>query len=158
MFLDFGAAMAHATVTLNGSGVADYLGGYLPFSAEITAALQPAGNVLAVRLDSTFNLDVPPGRPAPAVSASVDFWQPGGIYRDVRLRVVPQAFLADVFAKPVNVLDAAARQVVVEVTVDAAVAPPGSVQVAVALLTARGRSPRARLRWRSPGRARPRRP
>ena len=62
VFLDFGAAMAHATVTLNGSDVADYLGGYLPFSAEITAALQPAGNVLAVRLDSTFNLDVPPGR------------------------------------------------------------------------------------------------
>ncbi len=47
--------------------MADYLGGYLPFSAEITAALQPAGNVLAVRLDSTFNLDVPPDRPAPAV-------------------------------------------------------------------------------------------
>jgi len=134
VFLDFGAAMAHATVTLNGSAVADYLGGYLPFSAEITTALQPAGNVLAVQLDSTFNLDVPPGRPAPAVSASVDFWQPGGIYRDVRLRVVPQAFLADVFAKPVNVLDDAARQVVVEVTVDAAVAPAGRVQVMAALL------------------------
>jgi beta-galactosidase len=134
VFLDFGAAMARATVTLNGSDVADYLGGYLPFSAEITAALQPTGNVLAVRLDSTFNLDVPPDRPAPAVSASVDFWQPGGIYRDVRLRVVPRAFLADVFAKPVNVLDAAARQVVVEATVDAAVAPAGSVQVAAALL------------------------
>ena len=134
VFLDFGAAMAHATVTLNGSDVADYLGGYLPFSAEITAALQPTGNVLAVQLDSTFNLDVPPDRPAPAVSASVDFWQPGGIYRDVRLRVVPQACLTDVFAKPVNVLDAAARQVVVEVTVDAAMAPPGSVQVAAALL------------------------
>ena len=134
VFLDFGAAMAHATVTLNGSDVADYLGGYLPFSAEITAALQPTGNVLAVQLDSTFNLDVPPDRPAPAVSASVDFWQPGGIYRDVRLRVVPQACLTDVFAKPVNVLDAAARQVVVEVTVDAAMAPPGSMQVAAALL------------------------
>jgi beta-galactosidase len=135
VFLDFGAAMTHATVTLNGSEVADYLGGYLPFSAEITAALQPTGNVLAVELDSTFNLDTPPDRPAPAVSASVDFWQPGGIYRDLQLRVVPKVFLADVFAKPVNVLDAAARQVVVEVTVDAdAAALPASAQVAVALL------------------------
>ena len=134
VFLDFGAAMTHATVLLNGTAVADHLGGYLPFSAEITAALRPAGNLLAVELDSTFNLDVPPDRPAPAVSASVDFWQPGGIYRDVRLRVVPQVFLADVFAKPVNVLDAAARQVVVEVTVDAGAALPGSGQVAVALL------------------------
>jgi beta-galactosidase len=131
VFLDVGAALTHSTVTLNGTEVGDYLGGYLPFSCEITGALQPAGNVLAVRLDSTFNLNVPPDRPGPAVSTSVDFWQPGGIYRDVRLRVVPQVFLADVFAKPVNVLDAGARQVVVQVTVDAAVVPAGTAEVAV---------------------------
>jgi beta-galactosidase len=133
VFLDFGAAMTHATVTLNGTEVGDYLGGYLPFSCEITGVLQPAGNVLAVRLDSGFNLNVPPDRPAPAVSTSVDFWQPGGIYRDVRLRVVPEVFLADVFAKPVNVLDAAARQVVVQVTVDAGAALAGKAEVLVQL-------------------------
>ncbi|HLK73343.1 MAG TPA: glycoside hydrolase family 2 TIM barrel-domain containing protein [Streptosporangiaceae bacterium] len=134
VFLDFGAVMTRATVTLNGSEVADHLGGYLPFSAEITAALKPTGNVLAVQVDSTFNLDVPPDRPAPAVSTSVDFWQPGGIYRDVRLRIVPRVFLADVFAKPVNVLDAAARQVVAEVTVDAAAVCGRTVGVAAVLL------------------------
>src|SRR5580693_561331 len=134
VFLDFGGALTHSTVTLNGTEVGDYLGGYLPFSCEVTDVLEPAGNVLAVRLDSGFNLNVPPDRPAPAVSTSVDFWQPGGIYRDVRLRVVPEVFLADVFAKPVNVLDAAARQVVVQATVDAAVVPDGSVEVAAALL------------------------
>jgi len=134
VFLDFAAAMTRATVTLNGVEVADHLGGYLPFSAEITGQLRPDANVLAVRLDSTFNLNVPPNRPKRHASTSVDFWQPGGIYRDVRLRVVPQVFLADVFAKPVNVLDAAARQVVVEVTVDAAVVPEGPAQVAVELL------------------------
>jgi beta-galactosidase len=133
VFGDFAAAMTRATVTLNGVEVADHLGGYLPFSAEITDQLRPDGNVLAVRLDSTFNLNVPPSRPTPYASTSVDFWQPGGIYRDVRLRVVPQVFLADVFAKPVNVLDAAARQVVVEVTVDAAVVPAGPAQVVVEL-------------------------
>ena len=133
MFLDVGAALTHSTVTLNGTEVGDYLGGYLPFSCEITRVVEPAGNVLAVRLDSTFNLNVPPDRPAPQVSTSVDFWQPGGIYRDVRLRVVPPVFVADVFAKPVNVLDAAARQVVVQVTVDAASAPAGSAEIAVSL-------------------------
>jgi beta-galactosidase len=133
-FLDFSAAMTRSTVTLNGTQVGDYLGGYLPFNAEITGQLRPGGNVLAVTLDSGFNLDVPPDRPAPYISSSVDFWQPGGIYRDVRLRSVPQVFLADVFAKPVNVLDAAARQVVVEATVDAAVVAPGTTQVAVELL------------------------
>ncbi|HMD25575.1 MAG TPA: beta-galactosidase, partial [Streptosporangiaceae bacterium] len=133
VFLDFGAAMTHSTVTLNGTEVGDYLGGYLPFSCEITGVLEPAGNVLAVRLDSRFNLNVPPDRPTPAVSTSVDFWQPGGIYRDVRLRVVPEVFLADVFAKPVNVLDPAARQVVVQATVDAAVVSDGSVEVEISL-------------------------
>jgi len=150
VFLDFDGALTHSTVTLNGTGVGDYLGGYLPFSCEITGLVEPAGNVLAVQLDSTFNLNVPPDRPAPAVSTSVDFWQPGGIYREVRLRVVPQAFLADVFAKPVNVLDPATRQVVVQVTVDAAAVPDvgsdGRFEVAVALhdedrVVAEGRAP-----------------
>jgi beta-galactosidase len=134
VFLDFDAAMTGATVTLNGTDVAEHLGGYLPFSAEITGSLQPGGNVLAVRLDATFNLNVPPDRPAPQPATSVDYWQPGGIYRDVRLRIVPQVFLADVFAKPVNVLDAAARQVVVQATVDAAQVPRGTAEVAVELL------------------------
>jgi beta-galactosidase len=133
VFLDFGGALTHSTVTLNGTEVGDYLGGYLPFSCEITDVVEPAGNVLAVRLDSGFNLNVPPDRPAPAVSTDVDFWQPGGIYRDVRLRVVPQVFLADVFAKPVNVLDAAARQVVVQVSVDTAAALDGEAEVLVRL-------------------------
>lgn len=119
VFLDFAAAMTRATVTLNGTEVADHLGGYLPFSVEVGSLLRARGNVLAVRLDSTFNLNVPPDRPAPEPAISVDYWQPGGIYRDVRLRVVPQAFLADVFAKPVSVLNPAARQVVVQATVDA---------------------------------------
>ena len=133
VFLDVGAALTHSTVTLNGTEVGGYLGGYLPFTVELTGLAEPSGNVLTVRLDSTFNLNVPPDRPAPAVTTSVDFWQPGGIYRDVRLRVVPQAFLADVFAKPVNVLDAAARQVEVQVTVDAAAALEGKAEVAVSL-------------------------
>jgi beta-galactosidase len=133
VFLDFAGAITHSAVTLNGTQVADHPGGYLPFSAEITGQLQPEGNVLAVTLDSTFNLDVPPDRPAPYVSSSVDYWQPGGIYRDVRLRAVPQVFLADVFARPVNVLDASTRQVVVQATVDAAVVPADGVQVRVEL-------------------------
>ena len=146
VFLEVGAALTHSTVTLNGTAVGDYLGGYLPFSCELTGALQPSGNVLAVRLDSTFNLNVPPDRPAPQHATSVDFWQPGGIYRDVRLRMVPQVFLADVFAKPVNVLDPVARQVVVQATVDAAAALDGTAEVAVELrdgdvVTAAGLAP-----------------
>ena len=105
LFLDFQGTITQSTVTLNGDVVADFTGGYLPFSAEITGRLQPTDNVIAVTVDSTFNLDVPPDRPAPYISSSVDFWQPGGIYRDVRLRAVPPVFIAGVVAEPVNVLD-----------------------------------------------------
>src|SRR6516225_12249874 len=31
VFLEVGAALTHSTVTLNGTAVGDYLGGYLPF-------------------------------------------------------------------------------------------------------------------------------
>ena len=62
VFVDFAAAMTRATVTLNGTEMTDHLGGYLPFSVEVGGLLRPRGNVLAVRLDSTFNLNVPPDR------------------------------------------------------------------------------------------------
>ncbi len=133
VFVDFDGAMTHAKPTLNGHALPDHLGGYLPFSREVTGLLLPAENVLAVALDSRFNLNVPPSRPAPYPPTSVDYWQPGGLYRRVWLRVVPQNFLADVFAKPVHVLDAARRQVVVECTIDATSVPRGDVRVAVGL-------------------------
>ncbi len=133
VFADFAAAMTGSVVTLNGTGVGGRLGGYLPFSCELTDYLKPRGNVLAVTLDSRFNIDVPPDRPAPYTSRSVDYWQPGGIYRQVRLRAVPQVFIADVFARPASVLDPAQRHVDVQVTVDAAVVPQGSARIVVGL-------------------------
>ena len=60
VFLEVGAALTHSTVTLNGTEVGDYLGGYLPFAFESTGLAEPAGYVRAVRLDSTFTLTVPP--------------------------------------------------------------------------------------------------
>jgi beta-galactosidase len=134
VFLDVAAAMTSFTPVLNGQTLPGHIGGYLPFTVEITDQLSASGNVLAVTLDSRFNFDVPPDRPAPYISRSIDYWEPGGIYRDVQLRVVPQIFISDVFAKPVNVLSASQRQVQVQCTVDAAVVPNGSVTIAVELL------------------------
>jgi beta-galactosidase len=133
VFVDFDGAMTHAKPVLNSRALTDHLGGYLPFSREVTGLLRPTGNVLAVALDSHFNLNVPPSRPAPYPPASVDYWQPGGLYRRVWLRVVPPVFLADVFAKPVHVLDASRRQVIVACGIDAASVPRGDVRVAVDL-------------------------
>ena len=51
----------------------------------------------------------------------------------VRDRVVPEVFLADVFARPADVLDAD-RSVQVQATIDAAVVPAGPVTVTAEIL------------------------
>ena len=102
ILVDFNGVMVNATVSVNDHVVATHQGGYLPFSAELTGKVTGAGNLLSVVVDSRC-LSVPPvgvGRGP----GSVDFFQPGGIYRDVRLRVLPQVFLADLFARPTDVL------------------------------------------------------
>ncbi len=138
VFVDFGAAMTAATITLNGHELGEHIGGYLPFSFELTDHLASGNNVLAVTLDSHFNINVPPNRPEPHEPEEVDFWQPGGIYRQANLRAVPQVFLADVFAKPVDVLGAD-RRLEVECTIDAAVAPESAMRVGVELRDGGGR-------------------
>ncbi len=79
-------------------------------------------------MDSTWQ-DVPPqGNP----SGVVDFFQPGGIYRDVSLRVVPEVFIADAFAKPTNVLSASPG-LDVQFTIDAAATPHAPVTLTATL-------------------------
>lgn len=125
LFLDFDAAMVSATVSCNGKQLAAHAGGYLPFSVELTEALTEADNVLAVVLDSTWQAVPPEGSPNGA--AAVDYLEPGGIYRDVSLRLVPPVFIADVFARPVDVLTDA-RSVAVQVSIDAAIAAAGALR------------------------------
>jgi beta-galactosidase len=129
VFVDFQGVMTSATVYLNGTALASHQGGYLPFSVELTESLVAGDNVLAVKVDGTLQ-DLPPNDVAGG-DASIDFLQPAGIYRDVALRIVPEVHIADVFAKPVNVLTSPALEVTV--SVDAG-AESNDVVVAVALL------------------------
>ncbi len=131
-FVDFAGALTAATPTFNGHAMPQHLGGYLPFSYELTDHLVARDNVLAVNLDATWQNVPPEGSPAGA--PAVDYFEPGGLYRDVSLRMVPQTFIADLFAKPLDVLDPASRRVQVQCVVDAAFAVPAPVQVTVALL------------------------
>ena len=99
VFADFDGAMTASTVAINGHAFPEYRGGYTPFSVELTDHLHlDADNVLAVKLDSTERGDIPP------FGGRIDYLTFGGIYRDVRLRVVPKTFLANVFARPVRVM------------------------------------------------------
>ncbi len=80
----FEAAMQIADVWVNGIHAARHLGGYLPFSVDITeAAASGAPILLAVRLDNRDTDLVPPGKP----TKGLDFNYPGGLYRGVKLIV-----------------------------------------------------------------------
>ena len=117
ILVDFDGVMVNATVSINDQVVATHQGGYLPFSAELTGKVTSGDNLLSVVVDSR-SLPVPPVAVGRGPD-SIDFFQPGGIYRDVRLRVLPQVFLADLFARPADVLGARPR-VDIECTVDSA--------------------------------------
>jgi beta-galactosidase len=60
-------------------------------------------NVLAVDVDSTERPDIPP------FGYQIDYLTFGGIYRQVSLRVVPETFIENIFAKPMDVLSAHPR-------------------------------------------------
>ena len=98
-FVDFEGVMTAATVAVNGETMGEHRGGYTPFSFEISGRVRwDEDNVLAVEVDSTEREDIPP------FGGNVDYLTFGGIYRGVALRIVPDTFIENVFAKPVDVL------------------------------------------------------
>jgi len=118
VFVEFEAAMTAATLSINGHALPEHRGGYLPFRHEITQWLRQGDNVLALAVDSRWK-SIPPDGNTKGPS-SVDYLEPGGIIRPASLYILPQVFLSDVFAKPVNVLDSK-RRVEVTCSLDAAV-------------------------------------
>ncbi|HEX9336213.1 MAG TPA: glycoside hydrolase family 2 TIM barrel-domain containing protein, partial [Pseudonocardiaceae bacterium] len=131
-FLTFDGVLSTATVYLNGRRVGDSAGGYLPLTAELTGLLGATDNVLAVCVDGRWNQDVPPDLPRFPKPSAIDFYQPAGIYRPITVRTTPKAYLADVFARPVDVLGPN-RSIAVECTVDAAAAVTGPVRLTTTL-------------------------
>ncbi len=131
VFLQFDGVMVGATPVINGHSLPEHLGGYLPFRYEITAWLTGGDNVLAVAVDSRWKNAPPEG--SPAGPRSIDYLEPGGIYRPVSLYAVPQVFLSSVFAKPVKVLDSG-RCVEVACSIDAAAPVDRPVQLKAELL------------------------
>ncbi|MCX7011769.1 MAG: glycoside hydrolase family 2 protein [Candidatus Sumerlaeota bacterium] len=101
VFVDFDGAMIAATVFVNGRQAGpEHKGGYTPFSFDITPLARFGGedNLLAARLDSSERKDIPP------FGNVVDYLTFGGIYRDVRLRVVDPVHIKHIFARPGDVL------------------------------------------------------
>ena len=84
----FGAANYFARVYLNGEKLGEHEGGFTPFDFEITGKAQDGENVLIVEVNNARRED---GVPA----LNTDWWNYGGLTRDVRLVEVPQVFIQD---------------------------------------------------------------
>jgi beta-galactosidase len=92
--VEFQGVMTVADVYLNGRLIGHHEGGYTPFTVDMTPALQlDAENVLAVRVDSREQKQVPP-EGAPKMFGYYLF---GGIQRDVILRIVDPLHIERVY-------------------------------------------------------------
>ncbi|WP_019028897.1 glycoside hydrolase family 2 protein [Colwellia piezophila] len=91
VFIRFEGAMNHAEVWLNDKKVAEHLGGYLPFTIDLTDDINFEGeNLLKVKLA---NIDNPTIGPKPL--ATLDFNTYGGLYRDVNLIIKNPLHITD---------------------------------------------------------------
>ena len=87
--IEFEAVFHTAKVWLNGNLLGEHAGrGYTAFTFDVTPALRfDAANVLAVKVDNSFNADILPR------SRSYDWAPDGGITRPVNLLVTPSTFI-----------------------------------------------------------------
>lgn len=91
-FLHFGAVSYRCRVYLNGEEIGSHEGGFTPFQIEVTGKVKPSGNFLAVEVNNTRTPDAIP-------AMAFDWWNYGGITRDVSLVSVPDAFIEDYFIR-----------------------------------------------------------
>lgn len=88
LFLYFGAANYEAEVYLNGKKLGRHIGGFTPFEFEVTGKVLPKGNSLVVRVDNRRHQEAVP-------TVNTDWWNYGGLTRDVRLVETPATFVRD---------------------------------------------------------------
>lgn len=88
VFLHVGAANYRAIVWVNTQKICEHEGGFTPFDCEVTAALQEGSNFAVIAVDNTRLEDGVP-------TLNTDWWNYGGLTRDVSLVEVPQQYVDD---------------------------------------------------------------
>ena len=91
LFLQFDGAAHIATVYINGAEAAHHRTGYTGFRFEITDLVHPGDNLIAVKLDTSENSEVPP------FGFVIDYLTYGGLYREAWLDVREQSYIEDIF-------------------------------------------------------------
>jgi len=87
-FLYFGAVNYESHIYLNGKKLGMHKGGFTPFQFEITDQLKQGNNSLVVKADNTRHKDEIP-------TINTDWWNYGGITRDVYIASTPETFISD---------------------------------------------------------------
>ena len=88
LFVYFGAVNYKADVYLNGKKLGVHEGGFTPFNFEITSLVKEKGNYLVVKVDNKRLREAVP-------ATNTDWWNYGGITRDVLLIEEPAVFIQD---------------------------------------------------------------
>lgn len=88
VFLYFGAVNYLANVYLNGKPLGTHEGGFTPFSYDVTDKLKEGKNFVILRVNNERNLNNVP-------TVNFDWWNYGGITRDVLLVSVPEVSIDD---------------------------------------------------------------
>ncbi len=87
-FFHIGAANYRAKLWVNGQHICDHEGGFTPFDCDVTAALKTGQNSAVINVDNTRIEDGVP-------TLNTDWWNYGGLTRDVSLVTVPDTFIDD---------------------------------------------------------------
>jgi beta-glucuronidase len=88
LFVYFGGANYFADVYLNGEKLGQHEGGFTPFNFEITNRVKDTDNFLIVKIDNKRRRDAVP-------TLMTDWWNYGGITREVKLIETPATFVTD---------------------------------------------------------------
>lgn len=90
VFIYFGSVNYECIVYLNGKKIGEHEGGFTPFNFEITSELADGDNFVILKVDNKRRADAVP-------TLNTDWWNYGGITRDVLLIETPQTFIRDYF-------------------------------------------------------------
>jgi beta-glucuronidase len=88
LFVHFGAVNYKAEVYINGHKLGTHDGGFTPFQYEVTAQVKEKGNYLVVKVDNKRRVEAVP-------AMNTDWWNYGGITRDVLLIEEPATLVQD---------------------------------------------------------------
>lgn len=86
VLLHVGAANYRSWFWVNGKKVCEHEGGYTTFNCDLTGALHAGGNFIVAAVDNTRHEDNVP-------TLETDWWNYGGLTREVSLIEVPEAFI-----------------------------------------------------------------